>query len=79
MNLGLRWDRYYAFLPEQAKPAGPFSVATAYPEKDIYDWRNPAPRLGLSYAIDGDKKSVVKMTFGRFNFYRNASANRPLN
>lgn len=79
MSLGLRWDRYDAFLPEQTKPAGPFSVENRYPKVDIYDWRNPAPRLGLSYALGSQNRSVVKATFGRFNFYRNSSANRLLN
>ena len=34
---------------------------------DLYDWRALAPRIGLSYALTADNRTVVKATYGRFN------------
>ena len=68
LNLGLRFERYDVFLPDQSKPAGPYSQAASYAQRDLYDWRGIVPRFGLSYALTADKKTVVKATYGRFNF-----------
>ena len=67
LNVGLRFERYDVFLPEQSKPAGPFSAAADYPHIDLYDWRALAPRVGMSYALTADNRTVVKATYGRFN------------
>ncbi len=67
VNAGLRFERYDVFLPEQSKPAGPFSAAADYPHIGLYDWRAIAPRVGMSYALTADNRTVVKATFGRFN------------
>ena len=67
LNVGVRYERYDVFLPEQSKPAGPFSAAADYPQIDLYDWRAFAPRIGMSYALTSDNRTVVKATYGRFN------------
>jgi hypothetical protein len=77
-NAGLRVERYHAFLPEQSKPAGPFSAAASFPDSELYDWRGVVPRFGLSYALTADKKTVVKTTYGRFNFALRASDSRTI-
>ena len=66
LNAGLRIERYHVFLPEQSKEAGQFSQAASYAYKSLYDWRDIAPRLGMSYAIT--PRTVVKAAYGRFNF-----------
>jgi hypothetical protein len=66
LNAGLRVERYHVFLPAQSKEAGQFSQAADYEYKSIYDWRDIAPRLGLSYAVN--PRTVVKAAWGRFNF-----------
>jgi len=70
INLGLRWDRYKGFMPEQSQPAfsnGPVSVAAqTFPARDFYTWNNLGPRIGLSYDLAGDGKTVVKASYGLF-------------
>lgn len=68
LNLGVRWDHYNVFLPTQSKPAGPFSQAGSFPELQILDWRAFAPRIGAAWALDAQKKTVVKGTWGVFNY-----------
>ena len=77
-NAGLRIERYHAFLPQQSKSAGPFSAAASFDTTELYDWRGIVPRFGLSYALTADKKTVVKATYGRFNFALRASDSRTI-
>lgn len=77
-NIGIRAERYHAFLPEQSKVAGPFSPAASYAAVELYDWRGIVPRIGLSYALTGDNKTVVKATYGRFDFALRASDSRTI-
>lgn len=78
LSFGLRVERYAAYLPEQSKPAGPFSEAASYARTDLYDWSSWAPRLGLSYPLTADNRTVVKATYGRFNFALRASDSRTI-
>jgi hypothetical protein len=78
VNAGLRLERYHAFLPPQSKPAGPFSAAADFSRVELYDWRGVVPRFGASYALTADKKTVVKATYGRFNFALRASDSRTI-
>ncbi len=70
MNLGLRWDRYKGWMPEQSQPAftnGPVSVAAqTFAARDFYTWNNLGPRIGLTYDLAGDGKTVVKASYGLF-------------
>jgi hypothetical protein len=77
-NAGLRVERYHAFLPPQDKTAGPFSAAASFPNVELYDWRGIVPRFGLAYALTADKKTVVKLTYGRFDFALRASDSRTI-
>jgi hypothetical protein len=78
LSFGLRVERYNAFLPEQSKPAGPFSPAADYAKVDLYNWSSWAPRIGLSYPLTSDNRTVVKATYGRFNFALRASDSRTI-
>ena len=78
LSLGLRMERYNAYLPPQSKPAGPFSAAADYPQIDLYEWSSLAPRIGLSYPLTADNRTVVKATYGRFNFALRASDSRTI-
>ena len=78
VNVGLRAERYHAFLPPQDKPAGPFSAAASYDHVELYDWQAFAPRFGASYTVTADKKTVVKATYGQFNFALRASDSRTI-
>ena len=70
MNLGLRWDRYKGWMPEQSQPAfsnGPVTVAAqVFDARDFYTWNNLGPRIGLTYDLAGDGKTVVKASYGLF-------------
>jgi hypothetical protein len=68
LNLGVRFDRYHVYLPEQEKPAGRFSQAGAFDRLEIRDWRDWAPRVGASWALDASKRTVVKLTYGWFSY-----------
>ncbi len=78
ISYGLRVERYNAYLPAQSKPAGTFSVAADYPRIELYDWSSWAPRVGLSYPLTSDNRTVVKATYGRFNFALRASDSRTI-
>jgi hypothetical protein len=70
MNLGLRWDRYNGWMPQQQQMAftnGPVSVpAQTFPEQQFYTWNNLGPRLGLTYDLANDGKTVIKASYGMF-------------
>ena len=70
MNLGLRWDRYNGWMPEQEQLAfsnGPVSVpAQTFPERDFFTWNNLGPRIGVTYDLAGDGKTVMKASYGLF-------------
>ena len=73
LNLGLRFDRYRVFFPPQDRPYRREGerewTAWVFPEvENVADWNVVAPRLGLSYSLSGDGRTVVKLTYGK-SFY----------
>ncbi len=69
INLGLRFDRYHGWLPEQeilGATVGPVTVAgKTQEERDLYTMSNLwAPRLGYVYDLSGNGKTVVKANYG---------------
>jgi hypothetical protein len=85
-NLGVRFDRYRAYSPEQGHPSGRFNpTAQTFDAVDNYiSWNLPAPRLGMTYDVSGNGKTVLKANYGSywwnpgadfvFNISPNASA-----
>lgn len=84
LNLGVRFDRYRAFLPAQNHPAAPNQQVTSFPPVDSLIARNRINvRTGASFDASGDGRTVVKVTYGTysvgpgtelgFNANRNAS------
>jgi carboxypeptidase family protein len=69
LNLGLRWDRQQAFLPAQQGPGGQsFSEVS-----NVITWANNwGPRLGASYDLTGDGRTLVKASYGKFWLYPGA-------
>jgi len=67
VNLGLRWDRFHTFLPQQTKEQGQFGSAGTFARLETGTWNAWAPRLGAAYTVTGDGKTVVKAAFGRYN------------
>jgi hypothetical protein len=63
LNLGLRFDRYRVFLPEQAHPP----TLQTFPAVDnLIDWNVFAPRIGLIHDFAGDGKTVVKLSYAQY-------------
>jgi hypothetical protein len=70
VNLGLRYDRYRVFLPEQERPASRFSPqpATFAAVDDVKSFNHFAPRIGLVYDLRGNGKTLLKANYGRYYF-----------
>ena len=69
LNLGIRWDRQQAFLPAQDGPGGQTFAEVG----NVITWRNNwGPRLGVSYDVTGDAKTLVKASYGQFWLYPGA-------
>jgi hypothetical protein len=68
LNLGVRYDRYQNFLPEQSHEADRFFPETViFPAVDnVRLWNVPAPRVGVSYNVTGDGRTVVKANWGLY-------------
>jgi hypothetical protein len=70
LNAGFRYDRYHGWLPEQnqlAATVGPVSVpAATFAERSLYTWNQVAPRLGVTYDLTGDGRTVLKGNYGLF-------------
>ena len=70
VNAGVRYDRYSGYLPEQqqlAASVGPVSVAAAtFAQQDLYTWNQFAPRIGATFDLSGDGRTVIKANYGLF-------------
>jgi hypothetical protein len=79
VNLGLRYDSFHSWVPQQDKPAGAFGTpwdtsvtpargaAFSQPYVDVGTWRNFAPRVGVVWDMAGNGRTVVKGSVGRYN------------
>jgi hypothetical protein len=81
VNLGLRFDRYRVFLPEQARPADRFSAEARMfaAVANVIDWNVIAPRIGVIHDVSRDGKSLVKFSYGHYSFAPGADFNANAN
>jgi len=81
VNLGLRFDRYRVFLPEQTHPAGRFNpqpqVFTAV--RNVIDWNVIVPRIGMIHELSRDGRSLLKLSYGTYSFAPGAGFNANAN
>ncbi len=73
MNLGVRWDHYDVFTPDQRQlaytfPSGLSIAAETFNETHFTKWNGVVPRLGLSYDVMGNGKTVLKANWGLYKF-----------
>ena len=79
VNAGFRYDRYHGWLPEQEQLPGSLSAwAPQFPElaslvqgktfaeTHFYTWNVAAPRIGLTFDVSGDGRTVVKANYGLY-------------
>jgi hypothetical protein len=67
MNIGLRFDYHNAYVPEQTLAAIPFVAARHYdPIYNVPSWKDLSPRLGATYDIFADGKTVARGSYGRY-------------
>lgn len=69
-NIGIRFDQYKSFLPEQVGPTGGrFAAATpaTYDEVgDVKTFNHPVPRIGLIYDVTGQGRTVIKANYAQY-------------
>ena len=71
LNVGARFDRYRVWLPEQSLAGRPASCrpATDFRERrQSSTFNHIVPRVGATYDLTGDGKTVLKANWGRFYF-----------
>ncbi|MFB0564692.1 MAG: TonB-dependent receptor domain-containing protein [Candidatus Aminicenantaceae bacterium] len=76
LNLGLRYDRMttkygkgkvYEFVTSPEEINGPPSVIRDRESTDnIFDFKTFSPRIGLTYQLTGDGKTVFRASYGRY-------------
>ena len=70
VNLGLRWDRQIANITEASVPANdltPLLPALSAPAQDsIIVYNSVTPRLGLTYAVNESRRTIVRASYGMF-------------
>lgn len=69
VNVGLRYDRYASWLPEQGNPGtGPFASERLYQERrDFPVYSGWSPRLSAVYDITGQGRVALKASYGRYS------------
>ena len=69
LNLGVRWERFHSFYPDQSTNPGQFASvfpSQKYPGMTVLTWNDVVPRAGAAWDIRGNGKTVVKASFGMF-------------
>jgi hypothetical protein len=71
INYGVRWETLNSSVMAGESPAGRFVPARSFPEiKDVPDWSDWAPRLGIVYDVFGNGKTALKASINRYNLSR---------
>jgi hypothetical protein len=72
INGGIRFDHYNSYSPAQTTLAynyGPVNVASvSYPDTSYAKFNNFAPRIGATYDLTGDGKTILKANYGLYWF-----------
>ena len=83
LNLGLRFDYQNAYVPAQDLPAIPFVAERHYgPIYDVPNWKDISPRVGATYDIFGNGRTVARVAYGKYVASEStnmATLNNPVN
>jgi len=71
---GLRFDRYWLFLPAQSGPPGARGTRSFAAVSNVTNWNMFAPRLGVVFDINGHGRTLAKMNYGRYRAQPNANS-----
>ena len=79
LNLGLRWDHQAASLGAASVRGSSvlpslLPALTATPAKNAVVWNAVSPRLGMTYALTEDRKSLMRASYSMFASQLNATA-----
>ena len=70
LNLGVRLDFLNGYNPAQTRPGGLYTPAINFPEyKNVPNWKDISPRLGVAYDLFGDGRTALKAQYGRYVIY----------
>jgi len=83
LNLGVRYDHFNTFYPEQTSPAATFPdlfTQRTFPQSpNIATWNTFRPRIGGAYDLTGHGKSVLRAFFGQFDILEGAELAEQIN
>jgi hypothetical protein len=68
LNVGVRYDRYSSFLPEQGNPGtGPFATQNIFPYRDDFPVYSAfVPRVSAVYDLTGEGRIALRASYGRY-------------
>lgn len=66
LNLGVRFDGYRVFLPEQEHPAGSPTAQRFAAVNNLIDWHVVVPRLGAVFDLTGEGTTLAKVAFAQY-------------
>jgi carboxypeptidase family protein len=67
LNLGVRWQFYDGYLPEQSGGGGRWFPETVYPRIDSgFNWSTIVPRTGVIWKITEDARNIGKASYSRY-------------
>jgi hypothetical protein len=67
LSPGLRFEWFNSEVPAQSVPAGRFVPAREFDAiRDLPNWKNWAPRLGVAFDVFGDARTAIKGSAGKY-------------
>jgi outer membrane receptor protein involved in Fe transport len=66
LNLGVRFESIEGWYPSGSNGGVNFPKVDYPEQRDVVNFNNVAPRLGVTYDLRGDRRSVLKATYGQY-------------